>query len=434
MKVLLIGSGGREHSLARSLKASPKLSALYTAPGNPGTAQCGENVPISDSDIEGLLQFAKDNAIDMTMVGPEAPLALGIVDRFDAEGLAIVGPCAEAAQMESSKAWAKKFMMDCGIPTAGYHVFEDHDQALSYIQNQATFPTVIKADGLAAGKGVTVCFSLEEAQDTLQKMMKDKVFAEAGSRVVIEDFLKGEEASILAFTDGETILPLESAQDHKPVFDNDKGPNTGGMGAYSPAPIVTPEVLQKVQAQILEPLLKGMKDRGISLKGIVYAGLMIDNGEPSVVEFNMRFGDPETQVVLARLQTDLLDVFQAIVGQTLCSISLDWKDDAAVCVVMASEGYPDAYPKGKVIQGVGDVDSENTFVIHAGTTLQQITPTDSDEVSGTHNLTTNGGRVLGVVGMGPDVKSAIDTAYDSVAKIHFEGAHYRSDIGAKAIR
>ena len=426
MKILLIGSGGREHSIARSLSDSSQLTALYTAPGNPGTAMYGQNVAISDSDIDGLLAFAKETQIDLTMVGPEAPLALGVVDRFEAEGLKIVGPCADAAQMESSKAWAKKFMMDYDIPTAGYHVFEEFDQALSYIKNDASIPTVIKADGLAAGKGVTVCFSVEEAEDALQKMMKDKVFAEAGSRVVIEDFLVGEEASILAFTDGDTIIPLESAQDHKPVFDGDKGPNTGGMGAYSPAPIVTPTVSKKVYDRVLMPILNGMKDRGIPLKGIVYAGLMIDNGEPSVVEFNMRFGDPETQVVLARLKTDLIDIFQAMVNKTLHQVTLDWKSDAAVCVVMASEGYPDSYPKGRIITGVTDQESSSSFVIQAGTKLS--------ELGAQRQLQTNGGRVLGVVGMGATIKTAIDTAYSAVKQISFEGAHYRTDIGAKAIR
>ena len=350
MNILLIGSGGREHSIARAITATSTYQKMYCAPGNPGTAQYCENVAISDSDISGLLSFAKEKAIDLTIVGPEAPLALGIVDQFENEGLAIVGPCQAAAQMESSKAWAKAFMKEFNIPTASYEVFETYESAVDYVTN-TTFPTVIKADGLAAGKGVTVCFNLEEAIQTLKDMMQDKIFADAGSRVVIESFLKGEEASILAFTDGDTIIPLESAQDHKPVFDGDKGPNTGGMGAYSPAPVVTPEVSQKVQKDILMPLLNGMKSRGIKLKGIVYAGLMIDNGEPSVVEFNMRFGDPETQVVLPRLKTDLLEVFNAIVDNRLNEINLEWHDFSAVCVVMASKAYPHLHPRAMLLMG-----------------------------------------------------------------------------------
>jgi phosphoribosylamine--glycine ligase len=423
MKVLLIGSGGREHSIALKLSQSPLLTELFIAPGNAGTAKLGTNLDIKDSDIDGLLNFAKENAIDLTFVGPEAPLVLGIVDDFEAEGLSIVGPNKIGAQLEGSKQWAKEKMKKYGIPTAAFETFTDYESSLSYIKSRNTFPIVIKADGLAAGKGVTVAENYEMAENALKDCFLDKKFSDAGAKVVIEDFLKGEEASIFAFTDGKTILPMVPAQDHKAVFDGDKGPNTGGMGAYSPAPIATQAVQDKVLKSVFQALIQGFNNDGINYKGIVYAGLMIDNDDVSIVEFNARFGDPETQIVLPRLKNDLLEVLIAISKGTLADIELEWHDTATVCVVMASEGYPESYEKGKVITGITDAEAiEGVSVVHAGTKQ------DGD------SLVSNGGRVLAVVAEGSDIKSAIDTAYKGVEKVTFEGAYNRTDIGFKALR
>lgn len=423
MKVLLIGSGGREHSIALKLSQSPLLTELFIAPGNAGTASCGTNVPIKDTDTPELLKFAKKNNIDLTFVGPEAPLVLGIVDDFEAEGLAIVGPNKIGAQLEGSKQWAKDKMKKYGIPTAAFETFTDYDSSISYLQSRNTYPIVIKADGLAAGKGVTVAENFDMAENALKDCFLDKKFSDAGAKVVIEDFLKGEEASIFAFTDGKIILPMVPAQDHKAIFDGDKGPNTGGMGAYSPAPIANSAVQDLVLRQVFQPLIQGFNNDGIVYKGIVYAGLMIDNGIPSVVEFNARFGDPETQIVLPRLKNDLLEIFIAIAKGTLADITLEWKNTATVCVVMASEGYPDAYKKGQAISGIEEAESiKGVSVIHAGT----------QRVDG--ELQTNGGRVLAVVAEGHTIKSAIDTAYKGVEKVTFNGAYNRTDIGFKALR
>lgn len=423
MKVLLIGSGGREHSIALKLSQSPLLTELFIAPGNAGTASCGTNVPIKDSDVSELLSFAKENNIDLAFVGPEAPLVLGITDEFEAAGLSIVGPNKIGAQLEGSKEWAKEKMKKYGIPTAAFETFTDYDSSLNYIKSRDTYPIVIKADGLAAGKGVTVAENYEMAENALKNCFLDKKFSDAGAKVVIEDFLKGEEASIFAFTDGKTILPMVPAQDHKAVFDGDKGPNTGGMGAYSPAPVASEAVQDIALKKVFQPLIQGFNNDGIQYKGIVYAGLMIDNGVPSIVEFNARFGDPETQIVLPRLKNDLLEVLVAISKGKLADVELEWKDNATVCVVMASEGYPEAYEKGKAITGIENAEAiEGVSVVHAGTK-------QSDDT-----LLSNGGRVLAVVAEGKDIKSAIDTAYRGVAEVKFDGAYNRTDIGFKALR
>lgn len=421
MKVLLIGSGGREHSLALKISQSPQLTQLYIAPGNPGTAAIGQNIDLKVNDIDGLIQFAKSNQIDLTVVGPELPLALGIVDRFTAESLKIIGPSAQGAQLESSKSWSKMMMKKYHIPTADYQVFSDYDTAISYIRTKK-FPFVLKADGLAQGKGVTVAQSFEEAESALKNCFINTIFADAGKTVVIEDFLIGEEASVLAFTDGKTIIPMIAAQDHKTIFDHDQGPNTGGMGAYAPAPIVTPDVSQKVYDQILKPLIAGLRKENIAYQGILYAGLMINNGIPSVVEFNVRFGDPETQAVLPLLETDILDIFKAIATQTLDKHPIQWKTGSAVCVVLASKGYPGAYPNGVPIQiDPALATASDIQIIHAGTQIKD------------GQLITNGGRVLGVVGMDQTLSTAIQKAYSAIPKITFETQYCRSDIGKKGL-
>ncbi|MGE4170197.1 MAG: phosphoribosylamine--glycine ligase [Candidatus Margulisiibacteriota bacterium] len=420
MNILLIGSGGREHSLALALTQDPTVT-LYTAPGNPGTAEVGTNVPIPDTDLNALLAFAQNNAIDLTMVGPEGPLVAGIVDLFTQNGLAIVGPDRIGAQLEGSKAWAKALMAETGIPTASYATFARYEDAKAYCDTHA-YPLVIKADGLAAGKGVTIAQTVSEADHALRDCFLNDAFGSAGKTVVIESFLVGQEASLLAFCDGKTILPMLPAQDHKAIFDGDQGPNTGGMGTYCPAPIVTPAVMKKVQKQVFDPLLKGFETRGIVYKGIVYAGLMIDpQGNPWVVEFNARFGDPETQVLLPLLETPLATVLNAVWTGTLDQLTLRWKPASAVCVVLASSGYPGAYPKGKIITGL-PLQTPNTQAIHAGTALQNGT------------LVTNGGRVLGIVGQGPTLQTAIDTAYQGVQELQFEGSYHRTDIGKKGLK
>jgi phosphoribosylamine--glycine ligase len=423
MNVLLIGSGGREHAIAHALATSEKCSALFIAPGNPGTFQCGENVPINGNDIDGLVAFAKENTIDMTFVGPEQPLALGIVDAFNLHGLRIVGPNKAAAQLEGSKAWAKAKYDAYGIPTAHYQAFTAYDAALDYVKERASYPIVIKADGLAAGKGVTIAQSLDEAKQALHDCFVDQIFKDAGNCVVIEDFLQGEEASIFAFTDGKTVVPMVSAQDHKAIFDGDKGPNTGGMGAYSPAPVVTDAVVDKVMARVFTPLIEGFQRDGITYKGVLYAGLMItDAGDPYVVEFNIRFGDPETQIVLPKLDTDFLDILIAIDEERLDQIELQWKPLFSVCVVMAAKGYPGNYESGHPITGIHDSSDANSYVFHAGS---RQTPKGEFE--------TSGGRVLTVCGEGETLKAAIDSAYERCKRIHFDGAYYRTDIGQKGL-
>lgn len=419
MKVLVIGSGGREHALVWKLNQSKEIKKLYCAPGNAGTYELAKNIPISANDLKGLLEFSQKEKIDLTVVGPEEPLALGIVDKFTKSGLEIFGPTRKAAQIEASKIFAKKFMKRFAIPTADFEVFDDYNRALSYLRS-CSFPKVIKADGLAAGKGVSVCHSLTEAEEALKKMMLEKVFSGAGESVVIEEYLAGEEASILAFTDGETIIPMIPAQDHKPVFDGDKGPNTGGMGCYAPAPIVTPSLLQAITKQVLIPTIQGMKKIGRPYKGVLYAGLMIKGKGFKVLEFNCRFGDPETQVILPLLQSDLLEIIQSCLAGRLGEVQIKWEKGSCVCVVLASGGYPLKYEKGKEIIGCENLRREsNTVAFHAGTAIKVVT---------------NGGRVLGITSTAPTIKQAISKAYQSVKKVSFEKMHYRIDIGAKASR
>ena len=422
MNILVIGSGGREHALVWKLSQSKNVKKIYCAPGNAGIAQLAECVPVAAEDIRGLLEFAKDNAVDLTVVGPEAPLVAGIVDRFESAGLKAFGPRANAAIMEGSKAFSKDLMKRYRIPTAGYEVFTDHAKAVAYLE-KAGVPIVIKADGLAAGKGAIVCMDLDSARRALREVMVDRVFKEAGDRVVIEEFLVGEEASILAFTDSKTIIPMASAQDHKRAYDNDEGPNTGGMGAYSPAPVMTDALSKRVYDEILQPTVRAMTKEGRPYKGMLYAGLMITKDGPKVVEFNCRFGDPETQAVLPRMDGDLAEVMLACIEERLDGIHFGWKAGSAVCVVMASGGYPGHYEKGKVITGLDAFrETRSVIVFHAGTKTGH---------EGT--IVTSGGRVLGVTALGKDVKSAIRTAYKAVSTIQFDGGFYRRDIGARAL-
>ncbi|UCH88759.1 MAG: phosphoribosylamine--glycine ligase [Thermoplasmata archaeon] len=422
MKVLVIGSGGREHTLVWKLSQSPKVEKIYAAPGNGGIASSASCVDINANDIPALKKFADDNKIDLTIVGPEDPLAQGIVDVFTEKDLPIFGPTGSAARIESSKSFAKEIMKKYDIPTAASETFENSDDAVDYIKAQGA-PIVIKADGLAAGKGVIPCTTMESALEAVQKIMVDKVFGDAGNKVVVEEFLEGEEASILAFSDGSTVIPMASSQDHKRAYDNDEGPNTGGMGAYSPAPVVTDEISDDIYCKILVPTIEGMKESGIEYKGILYAGLMITENGPRVIEFNCRFGDPELQVVLPRLKTDLVEPVMACINGNLDQVHLEWDPRAAVCVVMASGGYPGKYEKGKPIEGLANAEEESDITIfHAGTAQKD------------DKYITSGGRVLGVTALGNDIPTAIEHAYTAVNKINFENVYYRKDIGQKALK
>jgi phosphoribosylamine---glycine ligase len=421
MKVLVIGSGGREHAIAWKLSQSKKITKLYIAPGNPGTSQHGENVAIAAEDVEGLKEFAKKERIDLTVVGPELPLTLGITDAFEKEGLKIFGPSKAAAILEASKVFSKELMVKYGIPTAFYKKFDDPVLARAYVDAHKP-PFVVKADGLAAGKGVIICASKEEAFHAIASIMVESAFGAAGKRIVVEEFLRGEEASFLAITDGKTVLPLAPAQDHKAIYDNDKGPNTGGMGAYSPAPLVTPEMEKELISKVMIPAVKAMEAEGRPYKGVLYAGLMISEGRAKVLEFNCRFGDPETQPIMMRLEDDLFDVLMATIEGRLDGMKLKWNDKWSVCVVMSSKGYPESYEKGKVIEGLGEAAKlEDVMVFHAGTTLKD------------GRVVTSGGRVLGVTALGGDIKGAIVRAYEAVGKISWDGAYFRRDIGRKAI-
>ncbi|AEH45082.1 phosphoribosylamine/glycine ligase [Thermodesulfatator indicus DSM 15286] len=422
MKVLVLGSGGREHALCWKLAQSPLVTKVYCAPGNAGIAEEAECVPISVNDFQALADFAQKENIDFTIVGPEDPLAKGIVDFFEKKGLKIFGPSAKAAQIEGSKVFAKEIMAKYGIPTASFEVFDDPQEALAYVEKKGA-PIVVKADGLAAGKGVIVCSTLEDAREAIHKIMVEKAFGEAGNRVVIEECLFGEEASFMILTDGKTLLVLPSSQDHKPLLDGDKGPNTGGMGAYSPAPVVTPELEEKIMKTIMEPLIKGLAEEGIPYKGVLYAGLMIVEGNPYVLEFNCRFGDPECQPLMMRIKSDLAEIIMAALEGNLAEKKLELREEAAVCVVMASKGYPGKYEKGKVIKGLEEAAKiPGVKVFHAGTAKKG------------GQFVTNGGRVLGVTALGKDIPYAIDKAYEAVEKISWEGVHFRRDIGRKAIK
>lgn len=421
MKILVVGSGGREHALAWKLAQSKRIQMVYVAPGNGGTALDPrlKNVDITDS--ASLAQFAIKESIALTVVGPEAPLAAGIVNQFRDQGLKIFGPTKEAAQLESSKDFAKAFMKRHRIPTADYQTFSDVDAAHGYI-NQKGAPIVIKADGLAAGKGVVVAMTLDEAHAAVDMMLSDNKLGDAGARVVIEEFLTGEEASFIVMVDGKHVLPLATSQDHKRLKDNDEGPNTGGMGAYSPAPIVTPQLHARVLREIIHPTVLGMQKDGIPFTGFLYAGLMIDtHGNPKTLEFNCRMGDPETQPIMSRLKTDLVTVMEHAVNNTLDQIELEWDRRTALGVVMAAAGYPESPRKGDVITGI-PAESVDCVTFHAGTTLKDT------------QLTTSGGRVLCVVGLGDNVKIAQKHAYDVVDQIWFEGAQFRRDIGWRALK
>ena len=421
MNVLIVGGGGREHALAWKIAQSPKVTALFCAPGNPGTAQVATNVNLQADDLDGLLQFALDQSIDLTVVGPEQPLVLGLADRFQEKRLKVFGPSAKAAQLEGSKAFSKNLMQKYGIPTAAYAAFDHADAARAYLKGKG--PQVVKADGLAAGKGVFVCADEAEAVDAIRRIMNDKIFGESGNRIIIEERLEGQEVSLLAFTDGTTVLPMEVAQDHKPAFDGDTGPNTGGMGACSPAPVFTPELKQQVIDRVMLPAVNGMRAEGIPYQGVLYAGLMITADGPKVLEFNARFGDPETQPIMMRMDSDIVPVLEACANGTLDTCSLEWKPGAAVCVVMASEGYPGSYDKGRPISGLDQANAlPGVSVFHAGTKQ------DGDII------VTNGGRVLGVTALGGNVQMAIVKAYQAVGKIKWPGVHYRTDIGQKALK
>jgi phosphoribosylamine--glycine ligase len=421
VKVLVVGGGGREHALVWKIARSPKVSKVYCAPGNAGISEQATIIPVKANDLNGLLGFALKEKIDLTVVGPEDPLTRGVVDLFESEGLSIFGASRKAAEIEGSKAFAKEMMKKYYIPTAFYEIFDNQKEAVEYIRKQGA-PIVVKADGLAAGKGVIVCKTVEEAIQSVQKIMVEKIFGEAGNRVVIEEYLVGEEASYIAFTDGKAILPMASSQDHKPIFDGDQGPNTGGMGAYSPAPVVTEEVHERIIEKILRPIIYGMEEEGRTYRGVLYAGLMIDDGHPKVLEFNARFGDPETQPVLMRMRGDIIPILEACMNGTLSQHQVEWDKRASVSVVMASKGYPENYEKGKVIRGLEEVSKmEGVFVFHAGTALKD------------GEMVTNGGRVLGVTGLGEDIPKAIERAYQAVKKISWDGVHYRTDIGQKAL-
>ncbi|TAN45054.1 MAG: phosphoribosylamine--glycine ligase [Nitrospirae bacterium] len=422
MKVLVVGSGGREHAIVWKLSQSRHVDKIYCTPGNAGIADIAECISVDTADFKGLIDFVKYDWIDLTFVGPEEPLSRGIVDAFEKEGRKIVGPTKDAAQLESSKVFSKDFMRRYKIPTAEYKVFTSYPQAEDYVRMKGA-PLVIKADGLAAGKGVIVASTVDEAIKAIRLIMKDRAFGDAGDRIVVEECLQGEEASFMAFTDGITIVPMVSSQDHKRVYDEDKGPNTGGMGAYSPAPIVTKELEELVMEKVMRPTILGMKTEGIVFKGILYAGLMIKDGVPNVLEFNCRLGDPETQPVLMRLETDFYEICDAIACQKLSDINISWKDEAAVCVVLASGGYPGKYDKGKIISGLDDAaKTADSYVFHAGTAF------DNGKV------VTNGGRVLGVTATGADISAAKAQAYEALNKISFEGMHYRKDIADRAIQ
>jgi phosphoribosylamine--glycine ligase len=426
MNILVIGSGGREHTLVWKLRQSPHVHSLYCAPGNAGIAQHAALVSLKPTDIQGLMRFVRENKVDLTVVGPEQPLVDGIVDEFEQNGLKIFGPSKAAAMLEGSKTFAKDFMAKYKIPTAAYRSFRPGElhQAEAY-SGTLSSPVVVKADGLAAGKGVVICETHQAAVLALRDMMLNKAFGSAGEIVVVEEFLVGEEASVFALTDGERYVTLASAQDHKRILDHDQGKNTGGMGAYAPAPIVTAEVLQRVREEVIEPLLEGMRSEGTPYRGCLYCGLMISNGRPKVVEFNCRFGDPETQVVVPLIEGDLAEILMSVAEGKLDPQSVKQHPASAVCVVMASRGYPDDYQTGKPIHGLETIQpDEGLVVFHAGTR------------SDGENIVTSGGRVLGVTAIGyeHELKSTIDAAYRGVSAITFDGAYYRSDIGLKALR
>jgi phosphoribosylamine--glycine ligase len=421
MKVLIIGTGGREHALAWKIRQSPKVESVYCAPGSAAIGEMAELVSIGSEQIEQLTDFAATEKIDLTVVGPELPLTLGIVDLFEQRGLRIFGPNRQAARLEGSKAFAKELLRDTGIPTASFRTFRETTAAKDFIATQRA-PIVVKADGLAAGKGVLICPSHAEAQAAVDQILVNKAFGSAGEQVIVEEFLEGEEASFMVLADGEHVLPLASSQDHKRIFDDDGGPNTGGMGAYSPAPVVTPEIHRRILHEILDPLLGGLKRKNIVYRGVIYVGLMITSDGPKVLEFNARFGDPECQPVMMRLKSDLVELMEAAIDGRLDKVQAEWRDEPAVCVVLSAGGYPGAYEKGKEIHGLEKLRGWSSgFVFHAGTAKE-------------HNRwITSGGRVLGVTALGKDIAAAVHQAYRAVDEISWDGMHYRKDIARRAL-
>ncbi|WMT82351.1 phosphoribosylamine--glycine ligase [Terrisporobacter mayombei] len=414
MKILVVGGGGREHAICWKLSNESNVEKIYCAPGNAGISNVAQCVNIGDSDIEALLQFAKENEIDLTIVGPEVPLVAGIVDEFEKENLKVFGPNKKCAQLEGSKAFSKDFMIRHNLPTAKYKEYTDLDKAIDEI-DEFGYPVVIKADGLAAGKGVVIPENREDAIETLKEMMADHKFGHAGDKIVIEEFLTGIETSILAFVDNDTIVPMVSAKDHKKVFENETGLNTGGMGTFSPSEIYTDELAKEIQEKILDKTLDGFKKDNLEYKGILFVGLMITEKGPKVLEYNVRFGDPETQSVLFRLNTDLNKIMTAIIDNNLKNIEINYSKEEAICVMLTSGGYPEAYEKGKVITGLENLDSD-IVVFHSGTKFDK------------ENIVTNGGRVIGITAKGSSVKEASDKVYENIKKINFEGMHYRKDI------
>jgi phosphoribosylamine--glycine ligase len=418
MDILVIGSGGREHAIIKKLKESPKVKKLYSAPGNGGIACDAECVPIGAMDIDEVVKFAKEKAIDLVFVAPDDPLAAGMVDVLQAENIPAFGPSKRAAEIEGSKVFSKNLMKKYDIPTAGYEIFSTPADAMNFIRQRDEYPVVVKADGLALGKGVVIAQNEAEVEHALHSIMEDKIFGTSGNQVVIEEFLTGPEVTVLAFTDGKTVKPMVSSKDHKRAYDNDEGPNTGGMGTISPNPHYTPEMAELCMESIFKPTINAMNKENRPFKGVLYFGLMLTPNGPKVIEYNARFGDPETQVVLPRLKTDLMDIIEAIQEERLFEIEIEWSNEACACVVMASGGYPGDYPKGIEITGLDDMrQAENTMIIHAGTKQEN------------GKFFTNGGRVLGVTAKGEDVQQALKHAYAAVEKISFDGAMYRKDIG-----
>lgn len=419
MKVLIVGGGGREHAIAWKLKQSPKVTKLYCAPGNGGIAEIAECVDIKANDIDGMVKFCSDNAIDLCMVAPDDPLAAGMVDAMEKAGIRAFGPHKNAAIIEASKSFSKELMKKYNIPTAKYEVFDKLEPAFEYIDSMEC-PIVVKADGLALGKGVIIAKTKEEAKEACREMLEDNLFGDAGKKIVIEEFMVGPEVSVLSFTDGSAVVPMVSAQDHKRVFDNDEGPNTGGMGTFSPSRLYTRELHDKCMETIYLPTIRAMANEGRKFKGVLYFGLMLTKDGPKVLEYNARFGDPETQVVLPRLKSDLLDIFEAVIDEKLDSCKIEWNDNAAVCVILASGGYPGKYPKGIEIKGLEEVKKlPDIAVFHAGTAREG------------DKIVTAGGRVLGVTAVEASLDLAIKKAYDAVKYVNFEGMHYRKDIGIK---
>ncbi len=421
MKVLVVGGGGREHALVRKIKESKKVDEIFCTPGNGGISYDAKCFDVAATDIDGVVNLAKEIKSDLVVVAPDDPLVAGMVDALNEAGFKTFGPRANAAIIEGSKVFSKELMQKYNIPTAEYKVFDNAEEAIEYIKERNEFPTVIKADGLALGKGVIIPENLDDAIAGVKEIMEDKIFGASGNNIVVEEFLTGPEVSVLAFTDGKCVKPMVSSMDHKRALDGDKGLNTGGMGTVSPNPYYTQEVAKECMDKIFIPTINAMNNEGRTFKGCLYFGLMITPKGPKVIEYNCRFGDPETQVVLPRLKTDIVDIFEAIDNETLSDLDVEWSDDACACVIMASGGYPKSYPKGIEITGLSNGQLDGVTVYHAGTKLQD------------NKLVTSGGRVLGVTALGDTLENALKKSYDAVEKIHFEGAHYRRDIGKRAL-